>query len=505
METSKTTGNSSQHTFKAGTEVVEINGNEATWSGVPDKLFIGGSWVDGAEHYELRSPYDGHLIARIPLAQPNDVEQALQAAQKAAATMRKLTALERSRILERVSQLVEENIELCAQIAARENAKPLKAAIAELQRTAETYKFAAEEAKRLHGETVPMDAAQNGKGRFGYTKREPLGVIAAITPFNFAYNLVAHKLGPAFAAGNTVVLKPAYQTPLSALIMAKFFEEAGLPKGALNVVTGKGGAIGNQLVTDERVKMVTFTGSVEVGIGIKTRAGLKRVTLELGSNAGVIIDSTDNLYAVAARCVEGSFNFAGQVCISVQRIYVRRELYEPFLSAMKEKTADLRLGDPLDAATDVSALIQPAETARIASWLEEAQLNGARIVCGGGAQGTILEPTILTGTSETLSVSCKEAFGPIVVVEPYDTWDDAIAMVNRSDYGLQAGVYTTSIARAFDAVERLEVGGVIVNDIPSFRVDHMPYGGVKNSGMGKEGIKYSTEEMTEMKFVSFQL
>ncbi|WP_135550849.1 aldehyde dehydrogenase family protein [Paenibacillus cymbidii] len=472
---------------------------------VPTQLFIGGNWVEGAQHYELKSPYDGHLVALIPLAQPDDVEAALQAAQQAAPAMRRLTAYERSRILERVSQLIEENIELCALIAAHENAKPLKAARAELARTAETYKFAAEEAKRLHGETVPLDAAKSGKGRFGFTKREPLGVVAAITPFNFPFNLVAHKLGPAFAAGNTVVLKPAYQTPLSALLIAKFFAEAGLPAGALNVVTGRGGAIGDRLVTDSRVKMVTFTGSVPVGLGIKEKAGLKRVTLELGSNAGVIVDSTDDLNAAAARCVEGAFNFAGQVCISVQRIYVLRELFEPFLAAMKAKAEALVLGDPQDAATDVSALIQPAETARIAGWVADAERMGARIVCGGKQRGSVFEPTILTGAGDKLAVSCQEAFGPIVVVEPYDTWDEAISRVNDSEYGLQAGVYTTSIARAFDAAERLEVGGVIIGDIPSFRVDNMPYGGVKNSGVGKEGIHYSTEEMTELKFVSFLL
>jgi acyl-CoA reductase-like NAD-dependent aldehyde dehydrogenase len=471
----------------------------------PDRMWIDGEWMDCNEHYELRSPYDNTLIATIPLAQPEHVEAALQAAERGAAAMRRLTALERARILERVSQLFEANLEVCATIAALENAKPLKAGRSELLRTIETYKFAAEEAKRLHGETIPMDAARGGKGRFGFTTRVPLGIIAAITPFNFSYNLVAHKLGPAFAAGNAVVLKPAYQTPISALIAAKFFHEAGLPSGALNVVTGRGGAIGDRLVGDPRVKMITFTGSVEVGTSIRSKAGLKRVTLELGSNAGVIIDSEDDLEAVAARCAEGAFHYSGQVCVSVQRIYVQRRLYDRFLDALRDSAMRLIVGDPLDQTTDVSALIRPEETDRIESWIREAANASAAILCGGTRNGSVLLPTIIAGGDRHLSVSCKEAFGPVVVVQPYDEWNEAIAAINDSEYGLQAGVYTTSLSKAFDAIERLEVGGIIINDIPSFRVDHMPYGGVKQSGIGKEGIKYSTEEMSELKFAAISL
>jgi acyl-CoA reductase-like NAD-dependent aldehyde dehydrogenase len=470
-----------------------------------EKMFIGGQWVEGKITYDLFSPYNGKLVSKIALADPDDVEAALDNAEQAARKMRALTAWERSQILERVSRLFEEKLEECAHILVNENAKPWKAACAEIARTVETYKFAAEEAKRIHGETIPMDAAKNGKGRFGYTKREPLGVIVAISPFNFPFNLVAHKLGPAFAAGNSVILKPASQTPLSALMTAKIFEEAGLPAGALNVITGRGGVIGDLLVQDRRVKMITFTGSVDVGLGIRAKAGLKRVILELGSNSAVIIDGADNLEAVAARCVEGSFNYSGQVCISVQRIYARRELFGEFISHMKAKAEKLVIGDPADKDTDVSALINPRETERIERWLQEAAQSDANIVTGGKQENNIIQPTIITGAGQELSLSCNEAFGPVVIVNPYDTWDEAINLVNDSDYGLQAGVYTTSIQKAFDAADRLEVGGVIINDIPSFRVDHMPYGGVKNSGVGKEGVKYSTEEMTELKFVSFLL
>ncbi|MFD1779804.1 aldehyde dehydrogenase family protein [Fredinandcohnia salidurans] len=469
------------------------------------QLFINGNWEDGVQYEELHSPYNQEIIAMIPLATKEQVENAIASAQQTTKTMRNLTAFERAEILEKVSALFTERLEECALILASENAKPLKAARAEIVRTAETYKFAAEEAKRLHGETVPLDAAKNGKGRFGYTKREPLGVVAAITPFNFPFNLVAHKLGPAFAAGNTVVLKPASQTPLSAIMTAKLFEEAGLPKGALNVVTGKGSVVGDLLVQDDRVKMITFTGSVPVGTRIKEKAGLKRVTLELGSNAAVIIDSTDDLETVAARCAEGAFNFAGQVCISVQRIYVNENVFEEFVEKLKYYTSQLILGDPKSETTDVSALINPNETDRIDNWVQEAKADGAKLVYGGKQEGTVFQPTILVNTNEKLSVSCNEAFGPVVTVNSYKTWDEAISLVNDSEYGLQAGVYTTNIQKAFEAADQLEVGGVIINDIPTFRVDNMPYGGVKNSGVGKEGIKYSTEDMTEMKFVSFKL
>ncbi|MFE4705503.1 aldehyde dehydrogenase family protein [Peribacillus simplex] len=469
------------------------------------RLYIGGEWLEGNDHYDLLSPYSGKVIAQVPLAEKETVLKAIECAEQGAKEMKKLTALERSNILERAAGIFKERLEECALILAKENAKPLKAARGEILRTIETYKFAAEEAKRIHGETIPMDAAKNGKGRFAYTKREPLGVIAAITPFNFPFNLVAHKLGPAFAAGNSVILKPASQTPLSALAAAEIFEEAGLPKGALNVVTGKGSVVGDVLVTDHRIKMVTFTGSVEVGLGIKEKAGLKKVTLELGSNSAVIIDSADDLDAVALRCAEGSFAYSGQVCISVQRIYVQEDLYEAFLQNFIEKTKQLKFGDPESEDTDLSALINIDEAKRVEVWIESARKAGTEIAYGGQRTGAVLHPTIIKNAGSTQEISCQEAFAPIVSVNSYSTWDEAIDLVNDSLYGLQAGVYTTSMPKAFDAVERLEVGGVIVNDIPSFRVDQMPYGGVKNSGTGREGVKYSVEEMTELKLAVFTL
>ncbi|GIO20269.1 aldehyde dehydrogenase [Oceanobacillus oncorhynchi subsp. incaldanensis] len=466
-------------------------------------LFINGEWKRGEQFYDLKSPYSGEVIARIPLANKKDVIHALDSAKKASRQMRKLSALERSKILERVSEKFEERLEECAYTLAMENAKPINAARGEIQRTIETYKFAAEEAKKITGETIPMDAAQSGKGRFGFTKKEPLGVIAAITPFNFPFNLVAHKLGPAFATGNTVVLKPASQTPLSAIMTAEIFEEAGLPKGALNVLFGKGGDIGDLLVTNPNVKMITFTGSVEVGLQIKEKAGLKKTTLELGSNSAVIVNDVNNIEAVARRCAEGAFAYSGQTCISVQRIYVHHTLYDDFLEAFIQETKRVKVGDPMKEDTVVSSLIHPKEAKRIENWLQE--VDSKNIVQGGEREGSIIEPTVITNVNPDMAVSCQEAFAPIVSVNKYKDWEEAIKLVNDSQYGLQAGVYTNSIDKAFAAVHEIEVGGVIVNDIPSFRVDQMPYGGVKNSGTGREGIKYSMEEMCELKLGVFNL
>ena len=467
-------------------------------------MFIGGEWTGGEAYYELRSPYSGLKIAKIPSATVEDVDRAIASAELGAKKIKSLSSLERSLILERASNIFQEKREECARILADENAKPIKLARAEVQRTIETYKFAAEEAKRIYGETIPMDAALAGKNRLGFTLREPLGIVGAITPFNFPFNLVAHKIGPAIAAGNSIVLKPARQTPLSALKTAEIFEEAGLPKHVLNVVTGSGGVIGDRIVQDDRVKMITFTGSEEVGRSIRQKAGLKRTTLELGSNAAVVIDSADDLDVVVKRCVEGSFSFSGQVCISIQRIYVRRGLFENFVSKFKVRAGQMKMGDPHDETTDISAMISTSELERIDAWIKEAKLEGAEVVYGGRVINNALIPTIIVNSTSKMTISCREAFAPIVNIIAYDEWNEAVDMVNDSTYGLQAGVYTSSVSKAIDAIHRFEVGGIIVNDIPSFRVDHMPYGGVKNSGTGREGIKYTIEEMTELKFASIK-
>lgn len=465
-------------------------------------LYINGQWREGKSYKTLFSPYSEETIAQVAIASEQDVEDAVQGAVEAFKVTRKMAAHKRSSILARVADLLEERKEEAAEQIAKEAAKPLKAARAEVDRTIETYRFAAEEAKRIQGETIPMDAAAGGVGRIAYTVKEPVGVVGAITPFNFPMNLVAHKLGPAIAAGNTVVLKPAEQTPLSAYLIAELFEKAGLPKGALQVISGNGKMIGDKLVTDPRVKHITFTGSPKVGIGIREKAGLKGVTLELGSNSAVIIDKeAGDLEAIADRVTTGAYSYQGQVCISVQRVYVHEEAFDIFTKLLAERVSKLRTGDPLDPNTDVSALITEEDTKRVQNWIQEAKAEGAKVVIGGEVEGGILKPTILTNVPLAAKVSCQEIFGPVMVVHSVSSLDEAIKLVNDSMYGLQAGIFTQNINDAMEAADNLEVGGVIINDIPTFRVDHMPYGGVKQSGFGREGIKYALDAMTELKLV----
>ncbi|MGC5325159.1 aldehyde dehydrogenase family protein [Brevibacillus sp. SYSU BS000544] len=466
--------------------------------------FINGEWVGGEAYSSLYAPFNGEQIAEIPVATEQQIESAIASAEAAAAVMRKMPAHQRGAYLEKIASIISERSEEAARIIALEAGKPLKTARGEVARTVQTYKFAAEEAKRIHGETLPIDAAPGGENRVAYTVREPLGVIGAITPFNFPMNLVAHKVGPALAAGNTVVLKPASQTPLSSLFLAEVVEQAGLPKGALNVITGSGGTVGDKLVLDPRVKKITFTGSPSVGIGIRNRAGLKRVTLELGSNSAVIIDKDVDLNEVVPRCVFGAFAYSGQVCISVQRIFVAEEIFQAFVDAFVQATEKLHGGDPLHEDTDYSAMINPKETARALSWIEEAKEQGAKVLYGGRTEGTVLLPTILTNVPLDTKVSCQEVFGPVVIIHAVGSAEEAIPLVNDSRFGLQAGIYTNDLNLAFRAADELQVGGVMINDIPTFRVDHMPYGGVKESGAGREGVRYAIEEMTELKLVVFK-
>ena len=465
------------------------------------QLYIGGKWVQAQHYTKLHSPYTEEVIAKVPAASKEEVNQAVEAAFKTRTVMAKMPAHQRAAILEKVVSLLETNADQAAETIALEAAKPIAAAKREIVRTIQTYKFAAEEAKRIHGETLSLDAAPGGENKLAYTTREPIGVIGAITPFNFPMNLVAHKLGPAIASGNTVVLKPASQTPLSAFFIGKLFEEAGLPKGALNIVTGSGRDVGDQIVTDPRISMITFTGSPEVGIGIRNKAGLKRVTLELGSNSALIIDEGTDIEKILPRCMMGAFDFQGQVCISLQRIYVHESLYEPFVEKFVEAASRLKIGDPLHPATDISALISKKDIERTMGWIEEAKQAGATVATGGFTQGNALLPTVILNADSKLKVSCQEVFAPIVLINKVSSIKEAISQVNDSRYGLQAGIYTNDLQAALNAADELHVGGVMINDIPTFRVDHMPYGGVKESGMGREGIKYAVEEMTELKLV----
>lgn len=464
-------------------------------------LFINGTKIEAPAYAPLYSPYSGEEIAQIAMADRHLTEQAITAAYHARKVIGKMPAYQRAEILERVAALLKERADEAAEIISRESAKPIMFAQAEVARTIETYKFSAEEAKRIHGETIPFDAAAGGAGRIGYTVREPIGVIGAITPFNFPLNLVAHKVGPAVAAGNTIVLKPASQTPLSALFIAEVFAEAGLPAGVLNVVTGPGGTVGDAIVEDERVSMITFTGSPSVGISIRNKAGLKKTTLELGSNSALIIDKDVKIDEIIDRCIMGAFSNQGQVCISLQRVYAHREIYEEFVEKFTKAAKQLKAGDPLDPETYISALIAKEEADRLLEWMEETKASDAQIITGGKLKNGILEPTIIKGADRKLKVSCQEAFAPVVVVNQIGSIEEAVERVNDSRYGLQAGIYTNEIKTALYASQELQVGGVIINDVPTYRVDQMPYGGVKESGTGREGIKYAVEEMTEMKLV----
>ncbi|WP_186672784.1 aldehyde dehydrogenase family protein [Sporosarcina sp. BP05] len=464
-------------------------------------LLINGEMVEAKDYAPLYSPYSGEKIAEIAMADKELTVQAIDAAYKARPLIGNMPAYKRAEILENVAVLLKERADEAAEIISLESAKPLMFAKAEVARTVETYKFAAEEAKRIHGEMIPFDAAVGGVGRIGYTLREPIGVIGAITPFNFPLNLVAHKVGPAIAAGNTIVLKPASQTPLTALYIAELFAEAGLPAGVLNVVTGPGGVVGEAIVEDDRVSMITFTGSPSVGIGINNKAGLKKTTLELGSNSALIIDKDVEIDGIIDRCTMGAFSNQGQVCISLQRVFVHEDKYEEFIAKFAAATKLLKLGNPLDPETYVSSLITKGELARAVSWIEETKQSDAEIVTGGKVRDNVLEPTIITNADASLKVSCQEVFGPIVVVNQVKSIEAAVELVNDSRFGLQAGIYTNNVKNAFYASKNLHVGGVIINDVPTFRVDQMPYGGVKDSGTGREGIKYAVEEMTELKLV----
>ncbi|AJE03830.1 aldehyde dehydrogenase family protein [Geobacter pickeringii] len=470
------------------------------------RVLIGGEWVgDSRPEIKVTNPYDDSVVGVVPEAGGEDVEAAIGAAQEGFRAISSTPAYRRSEILAKASDLILRDREEIAEIIAREAGKTWKYALAEADRSAETFRFASLEARNEHGELVPMDASPVSAGRFGFYVRTPIGVIGAITPFNFPLNLVAHKVAPAIAAGNALVLKPATKTPLTSIKLAELLMEAGLPPGVFNLVVGSGKTVGNRLVEDDRLAMITFTGSPPVGVEIKARSGLKRVTLELGSNSPTIVDEDGDLDAAVSRCVVGSFANSGQVCISVQRIFVHRRRYSEFLDNFVAATKKLKVGDPMDRESDIGPMISRAELERAVAWIGEARELGAKVEAGGGVVGNCLEPTILSGVTPEMKVVCSEVFAPIVSVLPFDSFEDALDLADDSVYGLQAGVYTRDINKAFQAVKRLDVGGVIINDIPTFRVDHMPYGGNKQSGLGREGVRYAMEEMTNIKFVCINL
>jgi acyl-CoA reductase-like NAD-dependent aldehyde dehydrogenase len=468
------------------------------------RFLVDGKWVEEGDEIEIHAPYDGSVVGRVFQGARQHADAAIAAAVKAFGTTKRLPAFERQRVLRRVAQTLTERKEEFARTLALEAGKPIKAARTEVERAIFTFTVAAEESTRIYGEYLPLDWQEYTAGRWGMVRRFPVGPIAGITPFNFPLNLVAHKVAPAIACGCTVVLKPAPQTPLTALLLAEAVQQAGWPDGALNVIP-----LSNEdaswLVMDERLKLISFTGSAVVGWEIKNRAGKKKVLLELGGNSGVIVHSDADLAYAAARCVAGGFAYAGQSCISVQRILVERSAFGKFVELFVSGVQKLRTGDPLEDSTDVGPLIRETDAVRASDWIHEAVRSGARLLCGGQRRGPILEPTVLTGTRPDMKVNCEEIFAPVVTVEPYDDPYDAIKQMNRSAYGLQAGIFTRDTKLLFGAFEELEVGGLIAGDAPTFRIDHMPYGGVKDSGLGREGLRWAIEEMTEPKLLVMNL
>jgi acyl-CoA reductase-like NAD-dependent aldehyde dehydrogenase len=465
------------------------------------KLLLDGEWIETGEWREVRSPYSGETVARVPEAGGEHARRAVDAAAKAMENP--LPAHQRAEILDRVAILLRERQDDVAQTICAEAAKPLKAARVEAERAVSTFTMAAVEARRLAGEVVPMDASPAGVGKLAYTLRVPIGVVGAITPFNFPLNLVGHKVAPALAAGCAVVLKPAGQTPLSALLLAELETEAGLPAGWLNVLVGPSAEIGDVLVEDERVRLITFTGSAEVGWRIRERAARKKVNLELGNATPVVVEADAELEQAATKLAANAFAFAGQSCISVQRIYVHRSAYEDFVGRFIPKVESLQVGDPADEDTDVGPVIDEDARDRIVSWIEEAKAGGATVLTGGEVADGLLRPTVLADVTPEMKVSCLEVFGPLCTVSPYDSVAEAFALANGTEYGLQAGIFTGSVHTALAAANELEFGGVTVNEAPTFRADQMPYGGVKASGNTKEGPHYAVREMTEERLVIF--
>jgi len=456
------------------------------------------------EHWiEVRNPYDQSVVGEVPACGAAEVNEAVGAAQEALAAGA-FPQFRRAQVLDRAAGLLRERQEEFARTIALEAGKPIKTARGEATRAVETFLFAAAACRDLGGEVLPMEATEAGVGKLGFTLRVPIGVVAAISPFNFPLNLVAHKVAPAIAAGCPVVLKPASVTPMSALALADLLEDAGLPAGYLHVVTGSGKAVGDPLVDDPRPRLVSFTGSPEVGWGIAARAPRKRVKLELGSNSPLIVEPDADLDAVAAKVRVAGFSHAGQSCISTQRILVHRDIEDGLAAALRTAVQSLVLGDPLDEATDVGPLIAPEEAERVRRLIDDAVAGGAEIVCGGDMEGSILRPTVLRNTRNDQDVCQREVFGPVVAMIAYGTFDEAIALANDSDFGLHAGVFTKDLGKALAAARRLEFGGVLVNEVPTFRADLQPYGGVKDSGNTREGPRFAVEEMTEMRFVSFQ-
>ncbi len=467
------------------------------------KRYINGEWVDRAETIPVLNPFDKSVIDTVPKGTSADVDLAIGSAVRGAKAMLKLTSYERYAILNRAAELMGQRAEDLGRTITLEEGKVIAEGRAEAQRAIQTITISSEEAKRLHGETVPLDAAPGNVNQFGFTIRVPVGVVAAIAPFNFPLNLVCHKVGPALAAGNSVVLKPAGDTPLSALKPVEILLEAGLPPEAIQCVTGPGSEIGDVLTGDPRVRKITFTGSMEVGDRICRKAGIKKVTMELGSNSPLIVMADADIEKVAAATVSGGFGNAGQVCISTQRVFADRRIYADFLDAMVAPTEAFTTGNPLDESVRMGPMIRESDAARVGQWIGEAVDQGARIVAGGDWEGTLHSPTVVADATADMRISREELFGPAVAVSAFNDIDEDISMANDSRFGLSAGIFTQNIDWAMKFAKEVESGNLHINSSPQWRADLMPYGGLKDSGMGKEGPGYAVQEMTELKMVVF--
>lgn len=463
-------------------------------------FFLNGGWSTHGRESVVTSPYDHSVVAVVSEAEHNDVEVAIQSAVESFAVTRRMSSHQRAAILQEITQAIIARREEFARTICQEAAKPIKTARIEVDRAINTFQIAAEEATRIYGEYLPLDTLESTAGRWGLVRRFPVGPVFAITPFNFPLNLVAHKVAPAIAAGCPLILKPAPQTPVSALMLAEIIDNTSWPDGGFAVMplSNDNAAI---LVADERIKLLTFTGSAAVGWELKNRAGKKRVTLELGGNAGVIVHSDADVAHAVQRCVAGGFSYGGQTCISVQRILVHQHIFEPFKEQLLQGVRKLKIGDPALETTDIPPMIREQDAVRVVGWVNDAVQAGAKLLCGGKRNGSIVEPTVLTGTSPHMRVNCAEIFGPVVTLEAYETFDEALTLINSSDYGLQAGLFTRDFGLIQTAFNEIEVGSLILGDVPTFRIDQMPYGGVKDSGLGREGLRYAIEDMTERKLM----
>ena len=469
------------------------------------KMLLAGEWITKNETINVENPYDQSVVDTVPRGTAEDMKKAIDSAEIGAKIARKMPVHQRMDILYKTAEIVKKNQEAFAQIIASEGSKTIKEARGEASRCVNTLMVSAEESRRILGETLPFDSVAGAENKTGYYKRVPIGIIGAITPFNDPLNLVAHKLGPAIAGGNSVVLKPATVTPLSALKLAEAFMEAGLPAHVLNVVTGYASENADALVTDPRVRMVSFTGGVDAGENVMTKIGLKKVGMELGSNSPVIVMDDAKIDWAVESCVSGAFWAVGQNCIGVQRILIHNDVYEEFTRKFVEKTKTLKVGKQLDESTDMGPMITLGEAERVENWIKDASDKGATVECGGNRKGTLVEPTVLTNVSDDAILTYEEVFGPVVLLKKINTLDEAIKIANNVNYGLHGAIFTNDINQAHKAIDELEVGSVLINDSTDYRLDQMPFGGVKNSGLGREGIKFALQEMTEPKVVIFNL